>query len=543
MTKESSLILEEVLKRPLFQHAEVIAGRQGLSRAIRWVHILESPQRGSFLNGDELVLSTGVGFGQDPEKRLSYLHELIHHKTAGLCIELGEYIAKVTPDMIELADHHKFPLIVFHRPVRFVDITLDLHELLLNIHTQTLRSLGNYAQTIQRFTLESQSLSRILNHFQITVHSQTFYLPTEGKALFMPAMPQSVQTEIRELLQMSLSTSQSEAQGQSVISISDRKQVLYQPVITMGYVMAYLGIILFEREVDEFLTLTLDYTATAIAQCLMRKMNLQEQTLDHQNQLLDDLLKNKQPAEEVVRHLLRIKSLGAEPPPYQAAIIEVVQKQPYFEEEGNTSIHDLLSVFRSVFSRLGFQAYLRLSGQHLYLLLTDLLPHSERRVRLQKAMAEIERLARQSFGFGTQIRFGVSRPSRQYAHAYYYFQEAEQALHLQESPFFEDLGLHRLLLQIKEEHVNQSFIEDYLGPLLEYDQENGTQYLLTLRTFLDHYDSKQEAADRLFISRQTLYQRLEKIRELIGEDLQSSPEKRLCLNVALRSYEWTQKKT
>lgn len=543
MKKESSLTVEEVLKRPLFQNAEVIAGRQGLSRAIRWVHILESPRRGNFLNGGELVLSTGVGFGQDPEKRLTYLHELIHHKTAGLCIELGEYITNITPDMIELADHHQFPLIVFHRLVRFVDITLDLHELLVNFHTQTLRTLGNYAQSLQRLTLEAQSLTRILKHFQNEVHSQTFYLPTEGKALFTPAMPQSVQTEIRELLQMSLSTSESEVQGQRVFSISDRKQVLYQPVTTMGYVMAYLGIILFEREVDELLTLTLDYTTTAIAQCLIRKMNLREQTFDQQNQLLDDLLANKPRAEEEVRYLLHIKSAGTQPPPYQAAIIEVFRKQPHWEEEANASIQDLLSVFRSVFSRLGFQAYLRTRGQRVSLLLADLLSPSGRRGRLQKAMSEIERLTQQSFGAGTQIRYGVSRPSRQYANAYCYFQEAEQALHVQASPFFEDLGLQRLLLQIKEEHVNHSFIEDYLGPLLEHDQENGTQFLLTLRTFLDHYDSKQEAADRLYISRQTLYQRLEKIRELMGDDFLASPEKRLCLSVALRSYEWTQKKT
>jgi PucR family transcriptional regulator, purine catabolism regulatory protein len=543
MKKESSLIVEEVLKRPLFQHAEVIAGRQGLRRAIRWVHILESPRRGSFLNGGELVLSTGVGFGQDPEKRLAYLHELIHHKTAGLCIELGEYIVSVTPDMIELADHHQFPLIVFHRPVRFVDITLDLHELLVNIHTQTLRTLGNYAQTIQRLTLEAHSVTRILKHFQNLVHSQTFYLPTEGKALFTPTMPQSVQTEIRELLHASLSTSVSEEQGQRVFSISDRKQVLCQPVTTMGYVMAHLGIILFEREVDEFLTLTLDYTTTAIAQCLMRKMNLREQTYDQQNQLLDDLLENKPRAEEEVRDLLHIKSLGTQPPLYQAAIIEVICKHPHLEEEANASIHDLLSLFRSVFSPQGFQTYHRSRGQRVYLLLADLLSPTDRRGRLQKAMAGIERLIRQSFGSGAKIRYGVSRPSRQYANAFCYFQEAEQTLHVQESPFFEDLGLQRLLLQIKEEHVNHAFIEDYLGTLLEHDRENGTTFLFTLRTFLDHYDSKQEAADRLYISRQTLYQRLEKIRELIGDDFLSSPEKRLCLNVALRFYEWAQKKT
>ncbi|MBL0389460.1 PucR family transcriptional regulator [Tumebacillus sp. ITR2] len=543
MKKESLLTVEDVLKRPLFQHAEVVGGRQGLSRAIRWVHILESAQRGCFLDGGELVLSTGVGFGQDPEKWMAYLHELIQYKTAGLCVELGEFLSAVTPEMVELADHHRFPLVVFHQPVRFVEITLDLHELIVNLHTQALRALGRYAQRIQKLTLESLSLSSVLAHFQNVVHSQTFFLPTEGKALFAPAMPQSVQTEMRELLQGALGASESfgagiqsdgERGGQGLFSISERKQVLYQPVMTMGFEMGILGIVLFEREVDEFLSLTLDYTTTAVAQCLMRKMNVQEQTFDRQDRLVDEMLENKLLVEEDVRQLLQIQPSGT--CGYRAVIVEV-----FGGEEDVVSEEDLLCVFRPVFSRSGFQAVLRVKGQRFFLLLTDLLSYSEPRGRLQKAMAELERLTRQAFGAGSGIRYGVSRSSRQYAQAYWFFQEAEQVMQVAGTDFFEELGVYRLLLQVKEEHVSASFVEDYLGPLLAYDREHGTQFVTTLRLFLDHYDSKQEAAHRLYVSRQTLYQRLEKIRELLGEDFLSSPEKRLCLSVALRAYEWQKK--
>ncbi|KEO80959.1 PucR family transcriptional regulator [Tumebacillus flagellatus] len=549
--QEVKLTVEEVLKRPMFQHAEVVGGRAGLSRSVRWVHILETPQQGRFCNGGELVLSTGVGFGHDPDLRMQYLHELIQQKTAGLCLELGEYVQAVTPDLVELADHHRFPLIVFHRPVRFVEITLDLHELIVNVHTETLRTLGRYALSIQRLTLESQALAPILSHFQQAVQGQTFFLPVEGNALFAPAMAQSVQAEMRGLLEGFFqeepgwvgggaggSEVGSMGLGQGVFSISERKQLLVQPVVTMGVGMGVLGVVLFEREADEFLSLTLEYTTTAVAQCLLRKLNLQDRTTDLQGRLLEALLENQPVVEEEVRKVLQVKQAGVGALGYQAVVVEVGGAAVEA-----ASLEDLAGVVRTVFSRGGFQVLLRVKGARLYLLATDVFGSaaisspSSRRMRLEKALAEVERLARQAFGALTDFRYGVSRAGREYARAYRFFQEAEQAMETAGVGFYEDLGVHRLLGLVREEHVSEAFVEDTLGPLLVYDREHGTPFAATLRAFLDHYDSKQEAADALFISRQTLYQRMEKIRELLGADCLATPEKRLCISVALRVLE------
>ena len=46
----------------------------------------------------------------------------------------------------------------------------------------------------------------------------------------------------------------------------------------------------------------------------------------------------------------------------------------------------------------------------------------------------------------------------------------------------------------------------------------GSELLRTLKVYLDHDGSKQIAAQQLFIVRQSLYYRLEKIEELLGAD-------------------------
>lgn len=124
------LTVQDVLKRPLFEHAEVIAGAGGIYRIVDWVHVAEVSRIEHLLNGNELILSTGVGWGGTKEKALSFLNQLIGRNAAGLCVELGMYLSEIPAEMIQLANETRFPLIVFTEEVRFVDITQDLHTVL-----------------------------------------------------------------------------------------------------------------------------------------------------------------------------------------------------------------------------------------------------------------------------------------------------------------------------------------------------------------------------------------------------------------------------
>lgn len=540
MKNERTLKVEEVLRRPIFENAKLVAGTRGLYRTIRWVHVLENAEFTSYLKGGELILSTGVDFGENATKRLLYLDELIQRKAAGLVIELGKHIPEIPVDMLELADHHEFPLIVFEQRVHFVDITLDLHESIINKHNQALRDLEAYSRDLQQITLQTTSLRGIIRRFQEKVRTQTFFLTTDEPPLFVPTITQNVQNEMMELLERTLLSTDSLPETSGLIRISDKKQIFYQPVMAMGHVLGYLGIVLYERESDEILSLTLDNTVTAIAQILLRKMFAVERSLANQNRLLEDILQNKIIDEDQITKVLGINPKLSPIPSYWTAIIEIqLEKQRYTDVNGSP-FHDLLPVFRSILTRHGFRPLLHSKGHRLYLLLLEISRLSHRREQLRNSLAEIERTFSQSL----DLRIGISGISKDYAKIYHAFREAEQVLGLAgefESPFFEDLGVYRLLIQTEGSYTLNSFVEDYLGPLIRHDEKHDSQLLTTLRIFLEHGQSKQEASERLFIRRQTLYHRLEKIQKLIGDNY-LSPQNRLCLELALYAYDWLNRK-
>jgi DNA-binding PucR family transcriptional regulator len=73
-------------------------------------------------------------------------------------------------------------------------------------------------------------------------------------------------------------------------------------------------------------------------------------------------------------------------------------------------------------------------------------------------------------------------------------------------------------------------------PLISHDRERGSDLVKTLRVYLDAGANASEAADRLFLHRNSLLYRLERVRKLTGLDLKD-PEARLALQLGLLATE------
>lgn len=118
--------------------------------------------------------------------------------------------------------------------------------------------------------------------------------------------------------------------------------------------------------------------------------------------------------------------------------------------------------------------------------------------------------------------------------------EAEQALALGRRVlaggrviYFGDLGLYRLLFNIRERDELKVFHDEMLGALVEYDRANGSELVATLNAYFLYRNSPTEAAERMHLHRNTFLYRLHRIKEITGLDLNDS-ETRLALHLALR---------
>jgi purine catabolism regulator len=63
-----------------------------------------------------------------------------------------------------------------------------------------------------------------------------------------------------------------------------------------------------------------------------------------------------------------------------------------------------------------------------------------------------------------------------------------------------------------------------LGPLLAYDEAKGSQLVLSLRVFLEENRSWTRAASRLYVHKQTLVYRMDRVEELTSRQLSSTSD-------------------
>lgn len=107
---------------------EVVAGHDRLDRQVRWVHVSEVREVRGLLTGGELLLSTGIAMRGDDAEAADYLTALVEAGATGLIVELGDTLPVVPPTVLDVARARDFPLVVLHRPTRFVEITEQVHR-------------------------------------------------------------------------------------------------------------------------------------------------------------------------------------------------------------------------------------------------------------------------------------------------------------------------------------------------------------------------------------------------------------------------------
>jgi purine catabolism regulator len=545
MDSKRNLTVRETLHRPLFHNAQVVAGENGLHRQIRWVHILEITSFETLIHGEEMILTTGLGFNLDAASSVTFVENLIKQNAACLCIELGPYFQSVSEELMELANLHGFPIILFPHTVRFVDITQDLHSMIINRHHTMLQQLESLSREFHRLTLTSQGKTSVLKLLHKSTGSQLLYRPLFGKPVFFPALTPEDQAPLLEFADAYWGELD-EIKPNTAPAVREYRNssAILKPVGAMDQTWAYI-MMLCDHKPGEYDYLLLDSASLSIAQELLRTRYMEERKLFSENLWVDELMNGGLDDEKQIKALIgpdfkRLNELN-----YRVCLIEIENlydgrlSMPDHEWE-SVRLH-LSLILRSTLEKHSFRPLITLKNNRLAVIALDIKSKVGTKARLQQALASLHLIQADEKLKDLKLLIGVGKSYSHLKNAYSSYQEAVQALSLyacyrKPIMFYEELGVFQLLLGLNDGKTLQLFIRNYLGPLIDHDQVKGSDLLLTLKVYLDHDGSKQIAAQKLFIVRQSLYYRLEKITELLGEDFMA-PENRISIQVALRAYQ------
>jgi PucR family transcriptional regulator, purine catabolism regulatory protein len=529
MKNRLKVTVGDILSRPHFHKAKIIAGKKGLDRLIRWVHIMEVTEIGQLINGNELILSTGVGWREDPNIRLSFLKQLIDRKASGLCVELGKYISAIPKEMINVADEHNFPIIVFPEEVRFIDITQDLNSLFIDVHYNTMVNLESISNQFNKLLLSADGFKRIIRLLHQSLNVQVAYVPVNGQIEYYPALHKVKEQELLPFIQST--------KPHSIINQPTR--CASKPIQALGHKFADLFIISTEQDLTDFDFVVLDRAATALSQDQLRLLYVEEKRKQEKNRWLLEWIKGEHTREEIVQHLSSV-----EPNIKVNGCTICICKVEKGEKELDLTYASI--IFRKIIEQHGFYSFVHYDGNEIIYVLINQRNHKDWKTRFLEAL----HLIKEKEYFvknmpNVELRFAVGK-LYEIDHIHKSYDMAKETLFMQKKIgipniyFYEDLYIYRLIYQLQRDQKLNEFIEDYIGPVISFDKEKNGHMLETLKVYLEVNGSKKDAAERLFVVRQTLYHRIEKLKELLGDDFMKY-EKRLAIEFAVRAKEFLDK--
>ncbi len=143
---------------------------------------------------------------------------------------------------------------------------------------------------------------------------------------------------------------------------------------------------------------------------------------------------------------------------------------------------------------------------------------------------------------GTRCSVGVGGRCEGVAEFPRSYRESQLALRIQRAAggaeqvtVFDELGVYQVLAAGTDMSAMETFVRDWLGPLLDYDAIHGAQLVTTLSEYLDSGGSYDSSATALSVHRSTLKYRLRRIREVSGFDL-GVPDTQFNLQLATRAW-------
>ncbi|MGW2773433.1 PucR family transcriptional regulator [Streptomyces olivaceoviridis] len=533
-TQGAGITVQRALELPGLRSGlpEVLAGADRLGRTVRWVHAGEVPNIASLLKGGELLLTTGYGLGTRPAEQRAFVRTLAERGIAALVVELGPRFTRLPAALVDTARAAGLPLVQLHREVPFVTVTEEIHTEIVNGHYALLQRAEEVHRRCTEALLGGGGVPQVLDILAGFGDNPVFLETADGRLLYAAgAGPEGADPlQVWEGLRGPHKQAPPPA-GSVLVDVPGGGPG------TAGAVRARLVLLPVRAPLAPVHRIAAERAAGILAVVLMQARQEEELAARGRGDFLTDLAEARIAAEDAPA---QARVLGFKPgdSPLLPVVMRIgdslspgggwaVLARAVSEELATVGVPVLLGV-RPVEGRV--------------LVLLGLRSESERAAvadRVAAALrAGVERAGMRRAGSPPPVVVvgvagGWAAASAGLRHA---AETATAAQGLTDRPWYDArrLDIDLLLWRLRDHPDLAAFVDRAIGPLRDHDHRSRPPLLPTLETYLAHAGRKAETARELHLNRQTLYNRLARIGELLGTDL-DDPQTVLALSLALRA--------
>lgn len=307
---------------------------------------------------------------------------------------------------------------------------------------------------------------------------------------------------------------------------------LISPIISGDRARGYLSVVGPAGELDMLDSLTVEHGAAACALEMAKAKAVSEAKKALRGDFLEGLLAGSLPRKEIERLEGRLDHNTKEP--HAVTVLSWMSNPAPSLRRLETSVHWVLSNHPR-------SALVHIYGNH-HLVIFQALKSPEDMESAHQLGRRIREQTESEFPEATIIG-GISGPAPTLSDWPAVYDEALQAMQLgvrlhltNQFVEFSSLGIYRLLYDLEEDPRVREFTDEIIGPLVDYDNNNRGSLVKTVEAYFAHHGNISQTAESLFVHRNTLLYRMERIQELTHLQLEQS-NMRLALHLALKLWQ------
>lgn len=561
-SEKNLLTVQDLLEIKAIDGLKIVAGEKGINNQISIVNIIENPDAFDWLSPNELLLSTGYIFKDNEELQNKIIKELSEINCAGLVVKMKRYFDKLPQNMIDEANKYGLPLLelpmgyTLSRVISIINEKASGRYDLLNRKTLDMHNLF-FRITLEGGGIEkiSSMLSGTINNpiiivdknwslLHYTEHAENNILLKESldlttdKPIFNKEFIDSIPPNLSEM-KKSIKRSYC-LEGKNIIC-----RVL--PIAVSQDIYGYIVIWQTVRDLTEFDYIILQQASTILALERIKEKEIKEVKLKIRQDFYDDLLSGKITSPETLQTLCDLHGLNPNYSYYCLVINIEANEVEKFEDMilGKYKMDNIAQSCVEIVYEMSYKSIGEITCFYRNNRIIILVGQNEDRAPISVSEAKqyatdlheklVNRLQK-------SFLIGIGQQYRSISSLYKSFSEANEMIRLMqqmneknEVSHFEDYSVYHLL----DSNINSSELEDFfqkcLGKIYEHDKLHATSYLSTLENYFYNNQNVSETSKAMFLHRNTLIYRIEKIKEILNTDLKSS-EELLRIQIALKIF-------
>jgi len=534
------ITVRELLLLPAMKRAELIAGGEGLDRAITSVNIMEVPDIARFIKGNELLLTTTYPIKDDQIAQRNLIHNLVKANVAALAIKPAFYGNEVPTVMVEMANALHFPLIRLPADASFNEILNPVLGEILNRQAVFLRRNEETHQALMSIVLGGGGLLELaqmlanLEGYPVGVHSANWRLlvycfPSGAEAALSEERLALLREAAAQVNAGVLSTLTGSGRGR-VEHPGDIDYFAVHPVTVARETLAYLTVWLGRDPQVAYNVPTIEQAATVVALEVTKLRAVATVEQRFRSYFIEDIIQGR--VEARTDAISRGAAYGWD---LTVRFLPVLIELDDFRRFYRCSEISPAQVLRRLWQAVSVSAAVFATdcivvdrGTRILALLRGDLVNGENRVVL--AAHNLATMINDELGASEALSasVGVGRMLENILDLRLALEQATLALEIGQIKngtgsitHFDELGFYRVLFMSRDNQELTAFSEDLLKPLQDSDRHKRTDLVRTLEAILKCNGNLRQAANELYVHYNTLRYRVSRIEELTKLDVGS----------------------